>query len=105
MITWSISALNCKPQEGDLTDVVVTAHWSCYGQEGEHSTNVYGTCSFSQPGEPFIPYEQLTQDQVLDWCWSSGVDKYATEAIVQTQLNNLSNPPIITPELPWAQGV
>lgn len=101
-ITWKIEALDVKPTEGNLTDVVITAHWRCNGEQDGQATSVYSTCSFSQPGDPFVPYDQLTEQQVLGWCWTSGVDKDATEAAVQTQLDNLINPPVITPELPWA---
>jgi hypothetical protein len=101
-ITWLIEAMDCKPQEGDLTDVVITAHWRCNGTDGTYNATVYGTCSFSQPGEPFTPFDQLTQEQVLGWCWSSGVDKDATEANIDTQIANQVNPPIVTPPLPWA---
>jgi hypothetical protein len=101
-ITWSIIELDCKPQEGGFTDVVITAHWSCVGQQDGFSADAYGTCSFAQPGNPFTPYPDLTQEQVLGWCWSSGVNKAETEFNVQMQLNNLINPPVITPPLPWA---
>jgi len=100
-ITWKIEALDVKPTEGDLTDVVITAHWRANGEQDGQSTSVYGTCSFSQPGDPFVPYSDLTEQQVLNWCWTSGVDKDATEAAVQTQLDNLINPPVISPALPW----
>ena len=98
---WTISSLDCKPQEGNLTDVVITAHWSCTGTQDDKTASVYATCSFSQPGDPFTPYADLTQDQVLGWCWASGVDKDATEAAVQTQLDNLINPPVVNLPLPW----
>ena len=103
-ITWLIEAMDCKPQEGDLTDVVITAHWRCNGTDGTYSGTVYGTCSFSQPEGDFTPYADLTQDQVLGWCWNSGVDKDATEANIDTQIANQVNPPIVTPPLPWSQA-
>ena len=103
-ITWLIEALDVKPTEGSYTDVVVTAHWRCNGVDGEYNGTVYGTCSFSAPSEQFTPYADLTQDQVLGWCWASGVDKDATEAAVQTQIDNQINPPIISPALPWSQA-
>jgi hypothetical protein len=103
-INWIIEALDCKPQEGDLTDVVITAHWRCNGTDGTFGATVYGTCSFSQPEGSFTPYADLTQDQVLSWCWSSGVDKDATEANIDTQIANQVNPPIVTPPLPWSQA-
>lgn len=102
-ITWNISQLDCKPKEGDLTDVVLTAHWQCTGVDGEFSASVYSTCSFQPPEGNFTPYDQLTLDQVLGWCWENGVSKEATEAAVQTQIDNQINPPIVTPPLPWAK--
>jgi hypothetical protein len=103
-INWIIESMDCKPQEGDLTDVVITAHWRCNGTDGTFNATVYGTCSFSQPGEPFTPFDQLTEQQVLDWCWASGVDKDATEANIDTQIANQVTPPIVTPPLPWSQA-
>ena len=102
-INWTISQLDCKPQEDGLTDVVVTAHWQCTGTQDEYSAQVYGTASFTlEQGAGFTPYAELTQDQVLGWVWNSGVDKDATEANVTAQLENQINPPIVTPPLPWA---
>jgi len=43
----------------------------------------------------------LTQDQVLGWVWANGVDKTATEAAVQQQIDNQINPPVVSPPLPW----
>lgn len=103
-ITWLIEAMDCKPTEGSLTDVVITAHWRCNGTDGTFNGTVYGTCGFTQPGEPFTPFDQLTEEQVLGWCWASGVDKDATEANVDTQIANQVNPPIVTPPLPWGQA-
>lgn len=101
--TWTISQLDCYPQIDGEVDVVTTAHWQCTGTDGAYSGQVYSTCSFPIPaGETFTPYADLTQDQVLGWCWANGVDKDATEAAVQTQIDNQINPPIVSPPLPWS---
>ena len=100
----------CKPTDGSLTDVVVTAGWRCNGTETAGTPEVtynatsYGSCSFPQPAEggTFTPYASLTQAQVLGWCYANGVDKTATEAAVQTQIDSQINPPIVQPPLPWA---
>ena len=103
MINWTISQLECKPQEYGLTDVVVTAHRQCTGTQDEYSAQVYGTASFTlEQGAGFTPYADLTQDQVLGWCYANGVDKDATEANVTAQLEAQVNPPIVTLPLPWA---
>ena len=105
-ITWVIEYMQCKPTEGSYTDVVITAGWRCNGAETansvDYTSTVYGTASFPMPEGSFTPYADLTQDQVLGWCWANGVDKTATEASVQTQIDNQINPPIIQPPLPWA---
>ena len=99
---WSISRLDTVPSEDGLTDVVVTAHWQCTGTQEDYSAQVYGTCSFTlDASKPFIPYDSLTLQEVLDWCWVSGVDKDATEANIDTQIANQINPPIIVLPLPW----
>jgi hypothetical protein len=100
-ITWHIDAMDSKPQDGDLTNVVITAHWRCNGTDGTYYATVYGSCGFTQPGDDFTPYSELTQEQVLEWCWNSGVDKDATEANIESQIANLVNPPIVKSPLPW----
>jgi hypothetical protein len=62
---------------------------------------VYGTASFPAPEGTFTPYADLTQAQVLGWCWANGVDKDATEASIQSQINGQINPTVIQPPLPW----
>jgi hypothetical protein len=52
-------------------------------------------------GGSFTPYDQLTQEQVLGWCWANGVDQTAVEAEVTAQLANQVNPLTTTPPLPW----
>jgi hypothetical protein len=101
-ITWVIEWMQCKPTEGSLTDVVVTAGWRCNGVQDAYGASNYGSAAFPMPEGTFTPYEQLTQDQVLGWCWSNGVDKTATEASVQSQIDNQINPPIVQLPLPWA---
>lgn len=104
-ITWNISQLNCLPQAPEGADYVVTAHWQCNGVDGNYYGSVYSTCSFPVvQGTSFTPYASLTQDQVLGWIWANGVDKDATEAAVEQQIQNQINPPIVTPPLPWAKS-
>jgi hypothetical protein len=101
-ITWIIEWMSVKPTEGTLTDVVVTAGWRCNGAQDTYTASLYGSVGFLAPEGSFTPYEQLTQEQVLGWCWANGVDKDAIEASTQVLINNQINPPIITPPLPWA---
>ena len=99
--TWTVSRLDCYPQADNQTDVVFTVHWQLTGTDGTYNGSVYSTCSVPAPTGTFIPYADLTQDQVLGWIWANGVDKASAEAAVQTQIDNQINPPTITPPLPW----
>jgi hypothetical protein len=104
-INWIIEQMFVRKVEGTLTDVVITADWRCNGTDGQYSGTCYGSASFAPPTENFTPYDQLTQDQVLGWCFASGVNQTAIEANVTQQINDQINPPIIAPPLPWMPPV
>ena len=100
-LSWIIERLLVKPTEGSLTDVVITADWRCNGTQDQYSGTCYGSCSFQPPSGSFTPYEDLTQEQVLGWCYANGVDQTAIEANVTQQIENQINPPVVTLPLPW----
>ena len=104
-ILWLIERLLVKPTEGTLTDVVITADWRCNGTDETYSGTCYGSCSFQPPTGSFMPYEDLTQDQVLGWCYANGVDKSAIEANVTAQIENQIDPPVVALPLPWVPPV
>ena len=99
--------MQCKPIVGEYSDVVVTVGWRCNGVEvdsasgREYRGTVYGTTSLQEPSGEFTPYASLTEQQILDWCWQSGVDKDVMESSVQGQISSAMNPPVVQPPLPW----
>jgi hypothetical protein len=104
-ISWIIERLLVRKVEGTLTDVVITADWRCNGSQDNYSGTCYGSASFAPPSGSFTPYDQLTEQQVLDWCFANGVDKSAIEANVSLQIENQIDPPVIAPPLPWLPPV
>ena len=104
-IVWIIERLLVRKVEGTYSDVVITADWRCNGTEtigtGDDAKTYSGTCygstSFAAPSGSFTPYPDLTQDQVLGWCFANGVDQKAIEANVTAQIENQINPPVIAP--------
>ena len=103
-ILWQIEWMRCVPQVAGVENLVIECGWRATATEGSHSASAYGSCSWSQPesAEGFTPYNELTEDQVLGWVYTSGVDRTATEAALTKQINHLINPPIVQPPLPWA---
>jgi len=104
-IPWIIERLLVKPTEGSNTDVVITADWRCNGTDQNYNGTCYGSCSFAPPTGSFTPYADLTEQQVLDWCYAAGVDKSAIEANVTLQIENQIHPPVVVLPLPWIEIV
>ena len=101
MVKWQIEQMVVKPQDGSLTDVVVTAAWRCTATSGVHSASNYGSMGFASPTGAFVAYPDLTEADVLGWIWANGVDKDEVEANVARELAALVNPPTVQKPLPW----
>ena len=95
-VTWTITQCDHLTSDGFIT----TAHWTASAVDGEYSASIYSTCSWP-PGTPSIPYAQVTEQEVLNWCWSSGVDKDATEAALAENIALQKNP-VVETGVPWA---
>jgi len=94
-VVWTISTLNRETSNNFVT----TAHWQCSATDGEYSASTYSTCSWAD-GTPLIPYNELTQANVLNWCWANGVDKDATEASLAANIA-LQKAPVTATGVPW----
>ena len=94
--TWTIT--QCDRLTSD--DFITTAHWTATAVDGEYSASIYSTCSWAA-GTPTIPYADVTEAEVLQWCWDSGVDKDATEAALAQNIALQKNPVTAT-GLPWS---
>lgn len=93
--TWTIT--QCDRLTSD--DFIITAHWTATAVDGEYSASIYSTCSWAA-GTPTIPYADVTEAEVLDWCWTSGVDKDATEAALAQNIELQKNP-VTAVGVPW----
>lgn len=100
-MNWTIAQL-----ERNTTDNgVIVAHWRVTAEEtvGDvtYTASSYGTCGFSpDPASPtFVPYEDLTEADVLAWVYES-VDKDATEAALAANIEEQKAPPTLV-GTPW----
>lgn len=107
-ITWKVTNLDLYPTYNNYTDVVFNIHWDCLGQR-EHSgstytSRIYGVndVTFSS-GSVFIPYEQLTENDVLEWLWnnmgSGSKQQFENDAAVK--IDEQISPTVVTLPLPW----
>ena len=99
---WTIDWCETTPTSANPSEAVLQVGWRCSGTEDTYSGTVYSTCTLpaADPAS-FVPYNQLTQDQVLGWIWANGVNQAATEAAVAQQIEMQKNPVVIQPKLPW----
>ena len=102
---WVVSQMDTKPQEGNLTDVVVTVHWrrNALSVDGEKTyfADVYGAMACATPSETdFTAYPDLTFEQVCGWL-DAGNNVEELNANLDDQIENQINPPIIVLPNPW----
>lgn len=92
--TWMIDECERTLSDGGVT----LAHWRCEASEtrgeGESAQGFvkasYGSTGFdpTPDSSDFIPYESLTQAQVLDWVWAANeVNKEDIQNGLQDRLN------------------
>ena len=97
-ITWTVTQTDYEVSNG----YIKTAHWTATATEGDYTASIYSTCSFGE-GTPTIPYAQVTEAEVLNWCWANGVDKQATEDALAANIALQKNPTQAS-GTPWGQA-
>ena len=94
--TWQVTQTDYETSNG----FIFCAHWTCTATDGTYSASAYSTCSFA-PATPSIPYNSVTEAEVLDWIWANGVSKDATEASLAQQIELQKNP-VTAAGTPWS---
>jgi hypothetical protein len=93
-ITWKVSQLDRRASDGFVT----TAHWTAVAVDEDYTASICATASFE--GELVVPYDSLTEADVLAWVWTS-VDKQAAEAALAAQIEAQKNP-VQVAGVPWS---
>jgi len=97
--TWSITNMTANEQVGDYSNVVNKIFYSCTAVDGDAFKTVTGVLDIAlDPDNTFILYENLTQDDVLNWLWEHGVDQSAIESDLDSAIHQPNN--VVLP-LPW----
>ena len=108
MITydWNCKTVDAYPQDGEYTDLVYNVHWRVTGvsdvenPEGvAYSATNIGTQTLDVSDvTEFIPFEDLTNEQVVAWTKGAmGEEQVASiEASIESQINSLITPTTVT---------
>jgi hypothetical protein len=102
---WNVTQLYTETIDGK-EDYVVIANCETIGVDGEYSASVPNVIQFStEDVTVFIPYEDLTEEMVIDWIKESLGEEgvLLIEASIQAQIEAQKNPPVTPQEtpLPW----
>lgn len=105
--TWKITGLKTQ-NVGNKTDAVVQTYWQKIGtdENGKQGTFDGATPFTVDPTDesgPFIPFEDLTEENVLDWIKTVVVGNYEehVNGKIAEQIEFKINP-ITENRLPWA---
>jgi hypothetical protein len=85
-------------------DYVVNVLWTVTGVDGANTASIGGNTQFNSADQEgaFVPYESLTEAQVLAWIPANQIE--SAQACVQGQIDSMITPPV-SPQsttLPWA---
>jgi len=93
--TWKINQLDAKIQENGLNNVIYIIHWSYVAIDDSDksiSASSIGTLSVEyNEGNPFIPYEDLTKNDVVGWL-EEGCNVEEMKNNLDNQIELIKNP-------------
>jgi hypothetical protein len=92
---WNIQQMERKAADGFVT----TVHYTVNAVDGEIQSSSYGTVGFTQEEMDYVPFADLTQEQVVGWV-QAALDKDEIEANLAAQIEAQKNP-VQQSGLPW----
>ena len=103
--TWEVTSIKTKTEAG-RSDAVVQTYWNKIGTDENGNTGKFaGATPFtvSEDQENFIPFNLLTEENVLSWIQAVVVGDYEAHvnAEIQRQIDEVANP-VAEATLPWA---
>jgi hypothetical protein len=99
---WSITKTQVIPTQDGKTNIITKAEWfvNAVDKDKNAASFASGTCNFSL-GDTFTPFEELTEQQVLNWCFAFENFKENIETQVAEQIARQLIQKEIEPTLPW----
>jgi hypothetical protein len=106
--TWAVTSLK-KTTDGSVDNFVVQSTWTCTGTDEDGDSGTFnGATPFpldSLDPVTFIPYEDLTEADVLGWIEAVVVGSYKehVDAQINKQIALIKDPVVEVPEgdFPW----
>ncbi len=94
---WTINQLDAKIEQDGLQNVIYTIHWEYRAiddsdTEQPITSNAVGSQLIHyNVGDTFIPYDELTKEDVVGWLVNL-LDVDALQSNLESQINKIKNP-------------
>ena len=103
---WNCRTVDCYPEQDNEADVVYNVHWIVTGTSDQtdpqgtpwSATNIGTQVLDTSQITNFIPFDQLTNDEIVAWTKGAMGDEgvAAVEKNIQDQIDNLITPKSVT---------
>ncbi len=103
---WNCRTVDCYPEQDNEADVVYNVHWIVTGTSDQTdpqgmpwaATNIGTQTLDTSQITNFIPFDQLTNDEIVAWTKGAMGDEgvAAVEKSIQDQIDNLIAPKSVT---------
>jgi hypothetical protein len=103
---WNCRTVDCYPEQDNEADVVYNVHWIVTGTSDQtdpqgmpwEATNIGTQTLDTSQITDFIPFDQLTNDEIVAWTKGAmGEEQVASiEASIQGQIDSLITPTSVT---------
>jgi hypothetical protein len=92
---WNVVQMDRLTSDG----FVVTVHYTVNAVDGDYTASTYGTVGYTQEDKAYIPYADLTKEQVIGWVQDS-LGQETVETALEAQIEAQKNP-VQKSGLPW----
>jgi hypothetical protein len=92
---WNVVQMDRQVADGFVT----TVHYNVSAVDGEFNASTYGTVGFTKEEMEYVPFEQLTKEQVIGWVQDS-LGQDTVEEALATQIEAQKNP-VSESGVPW----
>lgn len=93
--TWNVVQMDRLTSDG----FVVTVHYTVNAVDGEYTASTYGTVGYTQGEGSYVPFSNLTKEQVIGWVKDS-IGQSTVEESLAAQITAQKNPVQLS-GLPW----
>jgi hypothetical protein len=98
---WVIKKMDVIPNFSGYSDYVFRVYWDYVGTNPDYITSkIENYNEFNFVSDTYVDYNNLTEEEVTVWLESSN-NIELLQSIIDNNIENIINPPIINLPLPW----